>query len=121
MADIHVRFEQGQPTFVYEDLLRLPQDEYVHWHFDTRDTDVRKVRLTFADATAAFFPRPGQLPHTIDKVIDNGQTIWGRAPHFFACPPHQIRNDKYTIEAFDAADVKLEWATLDPTIRTEGP
>lgn len=121
MADIHVRFKQGEDTFIYEDLLRLPQDEYVHWHFDTRNTAVAKVRIEFEDTLATFFERPGQAPHWIKKDIDNGQIIWGKAPHYFQCPPHQIRNDKYTIEAFDANDVKLEWATLDPTIRTEGP
>jgi len=122
MADIQVVFKTGQPAMVLQDPESVMQEEILNWVFHTAGTPVRAVRILFADAAATFFPRPG-LPasNEIKKAVGHRHTIWGQAPVYFTTGGPQSRPDKYTIEAFDQNGVQLPWATLDPTIRTDGP
>jgi len=122
MADIHVVFKTGQPAMVLEDPEAVMQNEILNWRFHTLGTPVRAVRISFQDSAATFFPRPFLPPATeIKKAVGHGHTIWGQAPAYFTSGGPQSRPDKYTIEAFDQNDARLDWATLDPTIRTDGP
>jgi hypothetical protein len=122
MADIDVVFRTGQPTMVLQDPEAVMQSEILNWRMHTAGTEVRSVRIFFQDEAATFFPRAGSPPSTeIKKGVGHGQTIWGQAPTYFTSGGPQSRPDKYTIEAFDQNDKRLDWATLDPTIRTDGP
>jgi phosphatidylethanolamine-binding protein (PEBP) family uncharacterized protein len=122
MSHIQVIFQTGMPALVLDDPEAVMQKEIFHWQFHTLNTPVRKVRITFDQPDAAFFPRASGPPaNTILKEILHGQTIWGQAPGYFTSGPPQSRPDKYTIEAFDQNGTKLDWATNDPTIRTDGP
>ena len=122
MAEIHVLFQKGKPAFVLEDPEAVMQGEILNWHFHTADTPVRRVRIRFDKRSAKFFPGRGKkATNKITRDVLNGQTIWGKAPHYFKKGPPRSRPDKYTIEAFDGRGAKLNWATNDPTIRTDGP
>ena len=122
MAEIHVVFQKGKPAFVLEDPEAVMQNEVLNWHFHTAHTPVRRVRISFDSKKATFFPRAGRkATNSIKREVVHGQTIWGKAPHYFKKGPPRSRADKYTIEAFDAKGQKLKWATNDPTIRTDGP
>jgi hypothetical protein len=122
MADIQVVFKIGQPAMVLQDPEAVMQEEVLNWHFHTAGTPVKAVRISFADPAATFFPRPGQpATNQIQKAVGHRHTIWGQAPIYFTTGGPQSRPDKYTIEAFDQNGVPLPWATLDPTIRTDGP
>jgi hypothetical protein len=122
MAEIQVVFQNQKATLVLQDPEAVMQEEVLNWHFHTAGTPVRAVRIVFNDASATFFPVGQQPPsNEIKRPVTHGQTIWGQAPKYFTSGPPQSRPDKYTIEAFDKFDVRLDWATLDPTIRTDGP
>src|SRR5262245_34904073 len=122
MSHIQVIFQNGMPAMVLDDPEAVMQKEIFHWQFHTLNTPVRKVRITFQQQDAEFFPHgSGQASNSITKDILHGQTIWGQAPEYFTSGPPQSRPDKYTIEAFDQNGNQLNWATNDPTIRTDGP
>ena len=122
MADIQVVFKTGQPAMVLQDPESVMQNEILNWHLHTAGTAVRAVRISFQDAGATFFPRAGAPPtNVMKKIVGHRHTIWGQAPNYFTSGGPQSRPDKYTIEAFDEFDNRLDWATLDPTIRTDGP
>ena len=122
MADIQVVFKTGQRAMVLQDPEAVMQNEILNWHFHTARTPVREVRIVFKRKDATFFPIKGSDPqHELRKKVAHGQTMWGQAPEYFEGKRPRTRPDKYTIEAFDRAGRKLKWATLDPTIRTDGP
>ena len=122
MAEIHVLFQKNKRAVILEDPEAVMQKEILNWHFTTRKTPVKSVRISFAKPSAKFFPHVGKAAKSeITKDVANGQTIWGRAPFYFKKGPPRTRADKYTIEAFDQRGRKLRWATNDPTIRTDGP
>ena len=122
MAEIHVVFQKGKPAFVLEDPEAVLQNEVLNWHFHTANTPVRRVRISFDRKSATFFPRAGRKAvNSLERDVVHGQTIWGKAPRYFKKGRPRSRSDKYTIEAFDGRGDQLDWATNDPTIRTDGP
>lgn len=122
MADIQVVFKTGQRAMVLQDPEAVMQNEILNWHFHTARTPVREVRIVFQRADAKFFPIKDSTPRNeLRKIVRHRQSIWGQAPKYFKGRKPQTRPDKYTIEAFDRLGRKLNWATLDPTIRTDGP
>jgi hypothetical protein len=122
MADIHVVFQKKAPTLVLEDPEAVMQQETILWRFHTADTPVKRVRISFANRHATFFEVNGKKKSWIEKSVENRHAIWGQAPRYFrATDPTGSRVDKYTIKAYGSKGKLLKWATLDPTIRTDGP
>jgi hypothetical protein len=122
MNVVNVTFPSTGGTYVNnEDPELVMQGRYVYWHFHPENPDVRKVRITFQNPTAAFFPNKPSERHWCERNLVDGNIIWGKAPAYFpSTGPLGSRLDKYTIQAFDANGIEVLPA-LDPAIRTDGP
>jgi len=117
MAEIHVIFPEQGGVAINSNCKSVLKGEYVNWHIYCQVPGIKKVRLRFDSAHATFFPTGGNGNPTreVTKDVEDGSTIWGRAPHYRS----NFRRDKYSIQGLGLNGEVI--AELDPEIITHDP
>jgi hypothetical protein len=99
MAHIHVIFpKKGKPLISCETKPVL-EGEFINWHIYSKNPKVKKVRIEFSSPEATYFSdgKDGKDGRRMEKSVEDGSPIWGRAPNYKTAR----RRDKYTIFGLD--------------------